>query len=99
VAIIDPNQNWSRWAGQYLSGLFGRILVVGSLSRPRWHWPAARSQLAKLVAAVFVSDTGVLTPLFRTCTADAAAIVIAAMLHLTKPVTLRDLFVRSPWSF
>jgi sulfate permease, SulP family len=28
-----------------------------------------------------------------------AAIVIAAMLHLTKPRYIRDLFVRSPWSF
>jgi MFS superfamily sulfate permease-like transporter len=28
-----------------------------------------------------------------------AAIVIAAMLHLTKPHYLRDLFVRSRWSF
>jgi sulfate permease, SulP family len=28
-----------------------------------------------------------------------AAIVIAAMLHLTKPKYLRDLFARNRWSF
>jgi MFS superfamily sulfate permease-like transporter len=61
----------------------------------------ARSQVANLVAAVFCFFTLVLlTPLFRTTPQPAlAAIVIAAMLHLTKPKYLKDLFTRSPLSF
>jgi MFS superfamily sulfate permease-like transporter len=61
----------------------------------------ARTQLANLVAAVFCFLTLVfLTPLFRGMPHPAlAAIVIAAMLHLSKPAYLRDLFVRSRWEF
>jgi MFS superfamily sulfate permease-like transporter len=41
-----------------------------------------------------------LTPLFRNMPQPTlAAIVIAAMLHLTKPLYLRDLFLRSGWGF
>src|SRR5262249_21496078 len=61
----------------------------------------ARTQLANLVAAVFCFLTLVLlTPLFRGMPHPAlAAIVIAAMLHLSKPEYLRDLFGRSRWEF
>jgi sulfate permease, SulP family len=61
----------------------------------------ARSQVANLVAAVFCLFTLILlTPLFRNMPQPAlAAIVIAAMLHLTKPGYLRELFARSRWSF
>jgi SulP family sulfate permease len=60
----------------------------------------ARSQVANLFAAVLCLLTLILlTPLFRNIPQPAlAAIVIAAMLHLTKPSYLRDLFVRSRWS-
>jgi MFS superfamily sulfate permease-like transporter len=59
----------------------------------------AHTQLANLVAAVFCFLTLVfLTPLFRGMPYPAlAAIVIAAMLHLSKPGYLRDLFARSRW--
>jgi MFS superfamily sulfate permease-like transporter len=41
-----------------------------------------------------------LTPLFRDMPQPTlAAIVIAAMLHLTKPRYLRDLFLRNSWAF
>ena len=62
---------------------------------------SARSQLANLVAATFsVLTLLFLTPLFRNMPQPTlAAIVIAAMLHLTKPCYLRDLFFRSRWSF
>jgi MFS superfamily sulfate permease-like transporter len=61
----------------------------------------ARTQLANLVAAVFCFFTLIfLTPLFRNMPQPAlAAIVIAAMLHLTKPRYLWDLFARSRLSF
>jgi MFS superfamily sulfate permease-like transporter len=61
----------------------------------------ARSQVANLVAAVLSFFTLILlTPLFRNMPQPAlAAIVIAAMLHLTKPTYLRELFARSRWSF
>ena len=61
----------------------------------------ARSQLANLVAAVFCVLTLIfLTPLFRNMPQPTlAAIVIAAMLHLTKPRYLCDLFIRSRWAF
>jgi sulfate permease, SulP family len=60
----------------------------------------ARSQVANLFAAVLCLLTLILlTPLFRNIPRPAlAAIVIAAMLHLSKPSYLRDLFVRSRWS-
>jgi SulP family sulfate permease len=61
----------------------------------------ARTQLANLVAAVLSFLTLVLlTPLFRGMPHPAlAAIVIAAMLHLSKPGYLRDLFTRSRAEF
>src|SRR5260370_8922018 len=61
----------------------------------------ARTQLANLVAAVFCCLTLVLlTPLCRGMPHPAlAAIVIAAMLHLSRPEYLRDLFPRSRWEF
>jgi high affinity sulfate transporter 1 len=100
---IDPNQELiAHGPANILSGLFGGFLVVGSLSKTSVATAAgARSQVANLVAAVFCFFTLIfLTPLFRNMPQPAlAAIVIAAMLHLTKPSYLRELFVRSRWSF
>ena len=100
---IDPNQELiAHGPANILSGLFGGFLVVGSLSKTSVAMSAgARTQLANLVAAVFCFLTLVfLTPLFRGMPHPAlAAIVIAAMLHLSKPGYLRDLFVRSRWEF
>jgi MFS superfamily sulfate permease-like transporter len=100
---IDPNQELvAHGPANMLSGLFGGFLVVGSLSKTSVATAAgARSQVANLVAAVFCFFTLILlTPLFRTMPQPAlAAIVIAAMLHLTKPSYLRHLFARSRWSF
>src|SRR5262245_4375412 len=100
---IDPNQELvAHGPANILSGLFGGFLVVGSLSKTSVAMAAgARSQVANLVAAIFCLLTLVLlTPLFRTTPQPAlAAIVIAAMLHLTKPRYLQDLFVRNRLSF
>ena len=100
---IDPNQElMARAPARMLSGLFGGFLVVGSLSKTSVAMAAgARTQLANLVAAVFCFLTLVmLTPLFRGMPHPAlAAIVIAAMLHLSKPGYLRDLFAQSRWEF
>ena len=100
---IDPNQELiAHGPANILSGLFGGFLVVGSLSKTSVAMAAgARTQLANLVAAVFCFLTLVLlTPLFRGMPHPAlAAIVIAAMLHLSKPGYLRDLFARSRWEF
>jgi high affinity sulfate transporter 1 len=100
---IDPNQELvAHGPANVLSGLFGGFLVVGSLSKTSVAMAAgARSQVANLVAAAFCILTLILlTPLFRNMPQPAlAAIVIAAMLHLTKPRYLRDLFARYPWSF
>jgi high affinity sulfate transporter 1 len=100
---IDPNQELvAHGPANILSGLFGGFLVVGSLSKTSVAMGAgARSQVANLVAAVFCLLTLILlTPLFRNMPDPAlAAIVIAAMLHLTKPRYLQNLFVRSRWSF
>ncbi|MBX9824155.1 MAG: SulP family inorganic anion transporter [Xanthobacteraceae bacterium] len=100
---IDPNQELIAYGpANILTGLFGGFLVVGSLSKTSVAIAAgARSQLANLVAAAFCLLTLLfLTPLFRNMPQPAlAAIVIAAMLHLTKPRYLRDLFFRSRWSF
>ena len=100
---IDPNQELvAHGPANILSGLFGGFLVVGSLSKTSVAMAAgARTQLANLVAAVFCFLTLVLlTPLFRGMPHPAlGAIVIAAMLHLTKPDYLRALFVRSRWEF
>jgi high affinity sulfate transporter 1 len=100
---IDANQELvAHGPANILSGLFGGFLVVGSLSKTSVALAAgACSQVANLVAAVFCLLTLVfLTPLFRNMPQPTlAAIVIAAMLHLTKPGYIRDLFVRSRWSF
>jgi len=100
---INPNQELvAHGPANILSGLFGGFLVVGSLSKTSVAIAAgARSQVANLVAAAFCLFTLILlTPLFRNMPQPAlAAIVIAAMLHLTKPRYLRDLFARSRWSF
>jgi MFS superfamily sulfate permease-like transporter len=100
---LDPNQELvAHGPANILSGLFGGFLVVGSLSKTSVAMSAgARSQVANLVAAALCFFTLILlTPLFQDMPQPAlAAIVIAAMLHLTKPSYLRDLFVRSPRSF
>ena len=100
---IDPNQELvAHGPANIASGLFGGFLVVGSLSKTSVAIAAdARSQFANLVAALFCLLTLIfLTPLFRNMPQPTlAAIVIAAMLHLTKPHYLRELFVRSRWSF
>lgn len=100
---IDPNQELvAHGPANILSGLFGGFLVVGSLSKTSVAMSAgARTQVANLVAAVLCFLTLVLlTPLFRGMPHPAlAAIVIAAMLHLSKPGYLRDLFGRSRWEF
>jgi MFS superfamily sulfate permease-like transporter len=100
---IDPNQELvAHGPANILSGLFGGFLVVGSLSKTSVAIAAgARTQVANLVAAVFCFLTLVwLTPLFRGMPHPAlAAIVIAAMLHLSKPAYLRDLLGRARWEF
>jgi sulfate permease, SulP family len=99
----DPNQELvAHGPANILSGMFGGFLVVGSLSKTSVAMAAgARTQLANLIAAVFCFLTLVLlTPLFRGMPYPAlAAIVIAAMLHLSKPEYLRDLLARSRWEF
>src|SRR6516164_622235 len=98
---IDPNQELiAHGPANILSGLFGGFLVVGSLSKTSVAIAAgAHTQLANLVAAIFCFLTLVfLTPLFRGMPHPAlAAIVIAAMLHLSKPAYLRDALARSRW--
>jgi len=100
---VDPNQELvAHGPANIFSGLFGGFLVVGSLSKTSVATAAgARSQVANIVAAIFCLFTLLwLTPLFRNMPQPAlAAIVIAAMLHLTKPKYLQELFTRSPWSF
>jgi sulfate permease, SulP family len=100
---IDPNQELvAHGPANILSGLFGGFLVVGSLSKTSVAMAAgARTQLANLVAAAFCFLTLVLlTPLFRGMPHPAlAAIVIAAMLHLSKPGYLRDLLARDRREF
>ena len=100
---VDPNQELiAHGPANILSGLFGGFLVVGSLSKTSVAMAAgARTQVANLIAAIFCFLTLVLlTPLFRGMPHPAlGAIVIAAMLHLSKPGYLRDLFARSRWEF
>jgi high affinity sulfate transporter 1 len=100
---IDPNQELvAHGPANILSGLFGGFLVVGSLSKTSVAMAAgARTQVANLVAALLCFLTLVLlTPLFRGMPHPTlAAIVIAAMLHLSKPGYLRDVFVRGRWEF
>jgi sulfate permease, SulP family len=100
---IDPNQELiAHGPANILSGVFGGFLVVGSLSKTSVAMAAgAHTQLANLVAAAFCFLTLVLlTPLFRGLPhAALAAIVIAAMLHLSKPRYLRDLLARDRQEF
>ena len=100
---IDPNQELvAHGPANIQSGLFGGFLVVGSLSKTSVAMAAgARTQLSNLVAAVFCVLTLILlTPLFRGMPHPAlAAIVIAAMLHLSKPGYLRDLLDRDRSEF
>jgi len=99
----DPNQELvAHGPANILTGLFGGFLVVGSLSKTSVAMAAgARSQVANLVAAALCFLTLILlTPLFRNMPEPAlAAIVIVAMLHLSRPVYLRSLFARSGFSF
>jgi MFS superfamily sulfate permease-like transporter len=100
---VDPNQELvAHGPANILSGLFGGFLVVGSLSKTSVAMAAgARTQIANLVAAVFCFLTLVLlTPLFLGMPHPAlAAIVIAAMHHLSKPGYLRDLLARDRQEF
>jgi SulP family sulfate permease len=100
---IDPNQELiAHGPANILSGLFGGFLVVGSLSKTSVAMAAgARTQFANLVAAIFCLLTLILlTPLFRGMPHPAlAAIVIAAMLHLSKLEYLRSLLTRDRLEF
>jgi MFS superfamily sulfate permease-like transporter len=100
---IDPNQELrAHGAANVLSGLFGGFLAVGSLSKTSVAIGAgARTQVANLVAALLCFLTLIfLTPLFRGLPHPAlAAIVIAAMLHLSKPSYLRRLAAEAPAEF
>lgn len=100
---IDPNQELIAYGpANILTGLCGGFLVVGSLSKTSVAMAAgARTQVANLVAAIFSFLTLILlTPLFRGVPQPAlGAIVIAAMLHLSKPAYLRDLFKRNRYEF
>jgi high affinity sulfate transporter 1 len=98
---IDPNQELvAHGPANILSGLFGGFLAVGSLSKTSVAMAAgARTQVANLVAALLCFLTLVLlTPLFRWMPHPTlGAIVIAAMLHLSRPAYLRNLYARSRW--
>ena len=100
---IDPNQELvAHGPANILSGLFGGFLAVGSLSKTSIAMAAgARTQLANLVAALLCVFTLVLlTPLFQGIPHPAlAAIVIAAMFHLSKLGYFRELFARSGREF
>jgi sulfate permease, SulP family len=100
---IDPNQELvAHGFANISSGFLGGFLVVGSLSKTSVAMAAgARTQVANLVAALLCFLTLVLlTPLFRGMPHPAlAAIVIAAMLHLSNPDYLRALSERSRWEF
>jgi high affinity sulfate transporter 1 len=100
---IDPNQELvAHGPANILSGLFGGFLVVGSLSKTSVAMAAGgRTQVANLVAALLCFLTLVLlTPLFRGMPHPTlGAIVIVAMLHLSKPGYLRDVFERGRWEF
>jgi high affinity sulfate transporter 1 len=98
---LDPNQELTAHGFANLaSGLFGGFLAVGSLSKTSVAIGAgARTQAANLVAAALTLLTLlVLTPLFRDLPHPAlAAIVIAAMLHLSKPAYLARLAAEAQW--
>lgn len=100
---IDPNQELTAHGfANILSGFFGGFLAVGSLSKTSVAIDAgARTQVAHLVAALLCFFTLLfLTPLLRTLPHPTlAAIVIGAMLHLSKPRYLRRLAAEAPWEF
>jgi high affinity sulfate transporter 1 len=100
---IDPNQELiAHGPANILSGLFGGFLAVGSLSKTSVAMAAgARTQVANLVGALLCFLTLILlTPLFRGMPHPAlAAIVIAAMLHLSKPAYLRNVLARARSEF
>ena len=100
---IDPNEELlAHGPANILSGLFGGFLVVGSLSKTSVAMAAgARTQAANIVAAALCFLTLILlTPLFRGMPHPAlAAIVIAAMLHLSRPAYMRDLLARDHREF
>jgi high affinity sulfate transporter 1 len=101
--VVDPNQELiAHGPANVLSGLFGGFLVVGSLSKTSVAVDAgARSQVANVVAAALCLLTLVfLTPLFRGMPRPAlAAVVIVAMLHLSRPSYLRTLLRQSRREF
>jgi high affinity sulfate transporter 1 len=96
---VDANQELvAHGVANVASGLFGGFLAVGSLSKTSVAISSgARTQVANLIAAVLCILTLVaLTPLFRDLPHPAlAAIVIAAMLHLSRPSYLAGLRRRS----
>jgi high affinity sulfate transporter 1 len=98
---IDPNQELvAHGFANMASGLFGGFLAVGSLSKTSVAIGAgARSQVANLTAAVLSLLTLLfLTGLFHELPHPAlAAIVIAAMLHLSKPSYLSRLAREARW--
>jgi len=100
---IDPNQELvAHGPANILSGVLGGFLAVGSLSKTSVAMAAgAHSQVANLFAAALSFMTLIfLTPLFRGMPQPAlAAIVIAAMIHLSKPDYLLFLLRRAPWEF
>jgi high affinity sulfate transporter 1 len=100
---IDPNQELvAHGPANMLSGLLGGFLAVGSLSKTSVAMAAgARTQIANLVAAVLCFLTLVLlTPLFQDMPHPTlAAIVIAAMLHLSKPGYLGSVLARARSEF
>jgi high affinity sulfate transporter 1 len=100
---IDPNQELiAHGPANILSGLFGGFLVVGSLSKTSVAIAAgARTQVTNIVAALLCFLTLILlTPLFRGMPHPTlGAIVIAAMLHLSKPGYLLHLWTRGHWEF
>jgi sulfate permease, SulP family len=100
---IDANQELvAHGFANALSGLFGGFLVVGSLSKTSVAISAgARTQVANLVAATLAFLTLLfLTPLFRSLPHPAlAAIVIAAMLHLSRPSYLGRLYGQARGEF
>jgi high affinity sulfate transporter 1 len=100
---IDPDQELiAHGLANASSGLLGGFLVVGSLSKTSVAMGAgARTQITNLVGgALCLATLLFLTPLFRTLPHPTlAAIVIAAMLHLSKPSCLRKLAKETPTEF
>ena len=100
---IDPNQELvAHGFANVSSAVFGGFLVVGSLSKTSVAMSAgARTQVANVVGGLLCLATlAFLTPLFGTLPHPAlAAIVIAAMLHLSKPAYLWRLAKQTPVDF